>query len=381
VTVPLPIVLAAGTADAEHQLAAIAPSAGIYALVIQGSSTHLSWSANLPKRLRRLLFQSPGKTLGMTQRIRDRLIGIECWPTASKLETSLLLYSLTKSLFPDDYLQRLRLRMPWFIGLTASDPFPRLVLSNRLPRTQGTFFGPFASRESAQFYEEQVEGLFQIRRCTETLQPSSGHPGCIYGEMSQCLKPCQLAVSREEYATEAVRVEEFLTDNGRGALSTLSSARERASEALDFEEAAYIHKRIERLRNAIAARDEVVREAAHFNGVALTRDIGMGRVRLWPMQAGLWRSPLTIDLSSEQPQAKSLDALLRETLSEAVEAPGHQEKPREGKPTEHLALFLRWYRSSWRDGEWFPYRTLADLNYRKLVRGISKLLKADAVSC
>ncbi len=160
------------------------------------------------------------------------------------------------------------------------------------------------------------------------------------------------------------------------ALSTLSSAREKASEALDFEQAAYIHKRIERLRNAIAARDEVVSEAAHFNGVALTRDAGIGRVRLWPMQEGLWRTPLTIDLSSEQPQAKSLDALLRETLSDALEAPAQ-----EGKPAEHLALFLRWYRSSWRDGEWFPYRTLADLNYRKLVREISKLLKAESVSC
>ncbi|MDQ2776645.1 MAG: UvrB/UvrC motif-containing protein [Acidobacteriota bacterium] len=375
-TVPLPVILALGQADAEHQLAALAPSAGIYALVIEGSPTHLSWCANLPKRLRRLLFQSPEKTPGMTQRIRDRLTRIECWPTASKLETSLLLYSLTKRIFPEDYVQRLRLRMPWFIGLAASDPFPRLVLSNRLPRSQGTFFGPFASRESAQFYEEQVEGLFQIRRCTETLQPSSAHPGCIYGEMSQCLKPCQLAVSREEYATEAARVGEFLADNGRSALSTLSSARERASEVLDFEQAAYIHKRIERLRNAIAARDEVVSEAAHFNGVALTRSAGIGCICLWPMQEGLWRTPITIDLSSEQPQARSLDALLRETLSDALEEPAG-----EGKPAEHLALFLRWYRSSWRDGEWFPYRTLTDLNYRKLVREISKLLKADAVSC
>ena len=35
----------------------------------------------------------------------------------------------------------------------------------------------------------------------------------------------------------------------------------------------------------------------------------------------------------------------------------------------------RWYFSSWRDGDWFPFRGLEDLNYRRLVRGISNLLR------
>ena len=375
-TVPLPTVLTPGQPDAEHKLAALPASSGIYALTIEGSPIHLSWCANLPKRLRRLLFHLPDKAPMTTKRIRERLTCVECWPTASKLETSLLIYALTKKLFPADYPQRLRLRMPWFIGLTRSDPFPRLILTNRLSPAQATFFGPFGSRELAQFYEEQVEGLFQIRRCTETLEPSLEHPGCIYGEMSQCLRPCQCAVTQDEYGSEAVRVSDFLASNGRSALSTLSAARETACESLDFEQAAHIHKRIERVQSAINARDEVTGDASHFNGVALTRSTRSGHFCLWPMHEGLWRNPLTIDLSSEQPQAKSLDAMLREVLTTALaEAPG------EGKRIEHLALFLRWYRSSWRDGEWFSYRTLADLNYRKLVREISKLLKADSGSC
>ena len=52
--------------------------------------------------------------------------------------------------------------------------------------------------------------LFQLRRCQEDLAPSPGHPGCIYGEMGKCLRPCQEAVSREEYAGE---VEDFSMDN------------------------------------------------------------------------------------------------------------------------------------------------------------------------
>jgi hypothetical protein len=39
-----------------------------------------------------------------------------------------------------------------------------------------------------------------------------------------------------------------------------------------------------------------------------------------------------------------------------------------------MAVFARWYYSSWRDGQWFPFLKLADLNYRKLVREISGVL-------
>ena len=368
--VPFPIVLAPDQVDAGHQSAAISDSPGIYLLHIEGAPAHISSCTNLRKRLRRLLYSSSEKTPGMAQRFRDRVKKIECWPTASKLEAALLTYELTRRLFPDDFIKRLRLRMPWFAGLTVSDTFPRLVVSNRLPSSGETWFGPFASRELAQFYQEQVEGLFQIRRCTETLQPATEHPGCIYGEMNQCLRPCQLAVTREEYATEAARVAEFLSTNGRTALSTLSAAREGASEGLDFEQAAYIHKRMERIQSAIAARDPAIADAAQFNGIALTRGAGTGQLCLWPMREGLWRDPLTVDLSPEQSHIKSLDAHLREILTHAIaKAPG------EGNRVEHLALFSRWYRSSWRDGEWFPYQTPADLNYRKLVREMSKLAK------
>jgi hypothetical protein len=49
----------------------------------------------------------------------------------------------------------------------------------------------------------------------------------------------------------------------------------------------------------------------------------------------------------------------------------------EGVRAEHLAIFSRWYYSSWRDGHWFSFRALADLNYRRLVREISAMAKAE----
>ena len=300
---------------------------------------------------------------------------MECWLTASKLETALITYHLTKRYFPADYLLRLRMRLPWFTGISERAPFPRLVISNRIPRKSGPLFGPFANRDFAQQYLEEVLALFQIRRCTDVLVPAPDHPGCIYGEMNQCLRPCQCAVTEQEYGSEVARLADFLSNNGKGAIAVLSAARARAAERTDFEQAAQIHKRMEKMTAAAAARHEVITDIRFFNGVALTRGLEPRQFRLWPMLAGYWQEPLTLDFAEKDTQARSLDQDLRERLHVALAEP-HTDSKR----LEDLAIFSRWYYSSWRDGQWFPFRALADLNYRRLVREISNLAKTDAAS-
>jgi hypothetical protein len=188
--------------------------------------------------------------------------------------------------------------------------------------------------------------------------------------MNQCLKPCQCAVTREEYATETQRVSDFLATNGRAALNLMTAVRDRAAEQTDFEQAAQIHKQVEKMRAAAAARDEVVANIYHLNGVGLTRGLSSREFRLWPMLEGYWQDCLRLEIPQEDTQARSLDQTLRELLSEGLRNP-----VRQGRRAEDLAIFSRWYYSSWRDGQWFPFRSIEDLNYRKLVKGISALAK------
>lgn len=361
--IPPPVTFEVSSSDFAGQIAALpASAAGIYSFSLSGSPLHVGWCPNLLRRLNRLF---------LAGRLRERLSSLQCWSTGSKLENSLLTYELVRAHFPDDYLRRLRLRMPWLVGLASGDPFPRLIVANRMGRSGGPKFGPFVSRDAAQRYEQEVLTLFQIRRCVELLAPHPEHPGCIYGEMNQCLRPCQCAVTAEEYASEVGRVQDFLASNGRSAAAVLSVQRERACADLQFEEAAQIHKRIENLNAVAALRDEVVGEVEHFNGVALTAGAEKRSFRLWPMFQARWQEPIVLNFAAEEQNAKSLDQRLRTLLSEALQIPD-----REGNTLEHLALFSRWYYSSWRDGSWFPFRTLSDLNYRRLVREISNLVKA-----
>jgi len=358
-------------ANLENYLAALPTTSGVYVLQIAGNHPHLGSSANLPRRLKRLFAPSSAGSGSIIGRLRANLARIDCWPTGSKLENSLVLYELARLYFAEDYIRRLRLRMPWFVGLASDDPFARLAVVNRVSQNSGAFLGPFPSRDAAQLYEQETSGLFQIRRCTERLAPHSEHPGCIYGEMNQCLRPCQCAVTAQEYASEVARVGEFLSTNGRSTLAVLSAARDRACDETEFEQAAGIHKRIEKVKAATAARDQVITEIDLFNGVALTRAAQAGHFQLWPMLQGYWQEPVLLDFRPGEPRTKSLDQELRERLESALSIQNVKRKR-----TEDLAIFSRWYFSSWRDGEWFPFTTLAHLNYRRLVREISKMSRS-----
>ena len=67
-----------------------------------------------------------------------------------------------------------------------------------------------------------------------------------------------------------------------------------------------------------------------------------------------------------------MDHVLRETISEHLANP-----VLEGNRAEELGLLSRWYHSSWRDGAWVPFETVNKLNYRRLVKEISVLLKSE----
>ena len=367
---PDPLLIDPQSPQLQRELDKLPPRTGIFVLEATGQDPYLSWSAYLQKRLRRLLLQTEASRLEPLAKLRKSVDSVACWPTQSRLETWLILYSLARRYYPSEYKQRLKLRSPWFLSLLTADEFPRLRLANRIARPPALTLGPFRTRDLAEAFEEATQGLFQLRRCEEKLEPHADHPGCIYGEMNLCLRPCQLAVTPDEYASEARRAADFLHSEGFSLLTPLLSARDRASEEMDFEQAARLHKQIDKVTAAAATRDALIRPLDELNGLAVTRGLGERAIKLWPMIGGYWQQVLLLDFSEGVSESKSIDHVLRETISVHLANP-----VLEGNRAEELGLLSRWYHSSWRDGAWVPFHNVGKLNYRRLVKEISLLLK------
>ena len=327
---------------------------------------YLGKTTVLRRRLLRLLREReiPSRLLNL----RHTAHRVQYWLTGSKLESSVLMYDLARRHFPQTYLDVLRLRMPPYLKLILTNEFPRSQVTTHLGRAPAAFFGPFRTRATAERFESQFLDLFQMRRCPEDLVPSPAHPGCVYGEMGMCLRPCQQIVTAEEYRHEVDRVVDFLRTDGRSLVDAATSARERLSAELDFEQAARQHKRVEKIREVLGLRDDLAHDVHQLSGVAVTASVEPQAVELWFVSGGIWQGAKRLTFEVLEGKPVSIDQKLREMVS-GLSPTTQTMRQRQ----EYLALLARWYYSTWRDGEWFPFNGIQSFPYRKLVHAISRV--------
>ena len=105
-----------------------------------------------------------------------------------------------------------------------------------------------------------------------------------------CLAPCFAGCSKEEYDVEVQRFLEFLESSGESLRKWIESERERASEDMDYERAAALHKKVEKLDEVLRGRPELARRIQALDAVILQRGAANRWSRLTACSAGSWGS-------------------------------------------------------------------------------------------
>jgi excinuclease ABC subunit C len=329
---------------------------------------YLARTALLRRRLKRLI--SNRERLSSVLNLRGVAERIDYWPTGSRLESALIHLDLAKRHFPGDVERITRLKPPVFLRLTVDNAFPRTMLTTRLGR--GLYYGPFAARTAAERFQNEMLDLFQLRRCEENLAPAADHPGCIYGEMNKCSRPCQQVVSIEEYRHEADRVEQFLRTEGASLRESAETARDQASASMQFEEAEHMHQRLTRIEGVQASAGDLARVLDRLAGVAIVPSAEPEAVDLFFLAGGRWLEPRPFSFSENATflENASMDRRLRELC--AGISPGAT------PDLEHLAILVRWHGSSWRDGEWIGFDSFDKIPYRKIVNAVARVAARSA---
>ncbi len=347
-------------------LSAVPAGPGVVRLRFHVGRPYLGRTVNLRRRLERLL------GIGSERRplVRAALAEAEYQSTGSSFETAWVLYQAAREDWPEDYRSRLRLRVPAFLRLLLANEFPRTTITTRLPGGRTLYFGPFRSRTAAERFEGEILDFFSVRRCVENLEPSADHPGCVYGEIGKCSRPCQAAVSPEDYRAESGRLLETLHTGGESLEKALALERDRRSEALEFEESARLHARLDRLRQAMRLAESPAGDLDRLHGVVLQRAAGEGRLQIWPLFKGFLASPLTLTWEADSGQPVSLDRRLRELLSAAALDAG-----RPVDREDHQALLARWLFSNRKRGELIAFAGWERPPMRKLVNAVSRVAR------
>ena len=354
----------------DEALAAIPNRPAVFLLWPREGTPYLARTNVLRRRLIRVLGvrEKPSRVLNL----RGAITRIEYRLTGSRLEAQFLLWELARLHLGSDYRKEIRLRMPPYVKLVLSNCFPRTQITTQIGRAASVYFGPFRNRSTAALFESEFLDLFQLRRCQDDLLPSLGHPGCMYGEMGRCLRPCQQAVGAEEYRGEAARVAEFLHTGGRSLLDSAVAARERLSAEMDFENAAHMHQRLQRIEEVLGLRDEMARDVERLHAIAIAPSSEPQAVELGWLRAGNWQGFTRLDFMLADGRSVSLDARLREIAAAVAEKRAHPVER-----MEQLAILSRWFYSSWRDGEMLLVDDWEKIPWRKLVNAVSRVAGAQ----
>ncbi len=344
-----------------------------------GSEPYVGKSANLRRRLQRLLGAPEGRSRKLN--LRDRVRSVEWTATGSDFEAGLLLYKTLRREFPATYGDRMRLRFAPLVKLILDNPYPRATVTTRISgrKSGAQYFGPFASRVAAEKFCNDSLDFFLMRRCTDDLKPDPAFPGCIYSEMKMCLAPCFKGCTDEEYAAEVGRVQEYFASGGQSLVREIERMRDEASTGLDFEGAAALHARLEKVKSATATLPEIVRRLDELNGVMLQPSAVTDSVALFKIIAGRICEPVRLDVASKseaahmQAKPQSMEARINDALA-GVDIPKLQSAL---EWMEHLALLKRWYYRTVKVGELFLTDASGELPMRRVVRGVSRVFKGE----
>jgi hypothetical protein len=210
--------------------------------------------------------------------------------------------------------------------------------------------------------------------------------------MKMCLAPCFAGCSKQEYDAEVRRVTENLESAGAALTRELESQREAASDSQDFERAAAVHKKLEKVSTVAGSLPELARRVDELDAVILQRAAEEDATAVFAVHSGLVADPFLLRFGEISSQPRPVEEILRAELEAQDGGVKEGEKARRTSATalasrelrgsadaleENLSLLARWFYSNPRQGEIFFRRP--DWPYRRMIRACSRLLAPPAV--
>lgn len=221
---------------------------------------------NLHNRVRSYFRENIGRGPAIDQMV-SLIARFEYIVTDSELEALVLENNLIKENSPK-YNTLLKDDKTYpYIKVTVGEDYPRILFSRTMKKDKSRYFGPYTSAAAVKDTIELLNKLYQLRTCNRVLPRDIGiERPCLNYHIKQCLAPCQGYVSKEEYRQQVSGALEFLNGNYSPILKDLEEKMHKASEAMEFEDAA-------RYRDLLSSVRQVSQKQKITDGVGEDKDI------------------------------------------------------------------------------------------------------------
>lgn len=204
--------------------------------------------------------------------------------TRTETEALLLEQNLIKQLKPRyNVLLRDDKSFPNIL-VTKDHDFPQIKKHRGKKVQKGSYYGPFASAGAVNRTLNQLQKVFLLRNCTDSVFNTRTRP-CLLFQIKRCAAPCVGKVSEEEYGALVADAERFLSGRSTKVQEELASQMAEASEAMEFERAAALRDRIRALTQVQTAQGINPRGVSEADVIALHMEKGQACVQVFFIRA------------------------------------------------------------------------------------------------
>ena len=219
---------------------------GIYKFFNKEEIIYIGKAKNLKKRVSSYF----GKTLKdrKTNQIKFLTDRVETFTTKNEVEALLLEQMLIKENKPRfNILLRDDKTYP-YIYFSLDHEFPGIYSRRTKKSIDKRYFGPFVSSEAVKKSIKEIQKIFKLRNCSDNTFANRTRP-CIEFQMKRCSAPCVQKINKVDYFEDIISAKSFLTSSDTKTIQKLMKDIEKATSTLEFEKAAEIRDRLNRLKH------------------------------------------------------------------------------------------------------------------------------------
>ena len=247
---------------------------------------------------------------------------------------------------PKYNVQHKRKRAYAFVKVTR-EPAPRVLPVTRVADDGAAYYGPFPRVGHVAHTIRDLGHVLGLRDCPgstpiffgDQLEIFGGGraPRCLRADLGSCMAPCCGRVDAGGYAARVREARRFLEGRGHAPLRRLSADMEAAAGRMDFEYAALLRDRLERLRRFQEELTGFRGEVATLSFVYRSPGFG-GADRLHLVREGRLRETVPLPRSAEA-RAHAAERI-RTVFGEVEAGPGGLS----AHEAAEILLVARWFR-------------------------------------
>jgi excinuclease ABC subunit C len=252
---------------------------GVYRMLdAQGAVLYVGKARDLRKRVAAYA-KLTGHSARIARMIRETA-SMMFLTTATETEALLLEQNLIKQLKPRyNVLLRDDKSFPNVL-VTGDHPFPQIRKHRGAKRQKGRYYGPFASAGAVNRTLNQLQKVFLLRSCSDSVFEARTRP-CLLYQIKRCAAPCVGRIDAADYARLVADAERFLQGRSTGMQEALAAEMAAAAADQEYERAAALRDRIRALTQVQSVQGVNPRSVAEADVIAAHTEAGQAAVQVF----------------------------------------------------------------------------------------------------